>query len=609
MIKKSFTSAGSAKWIKRAQALASRISSRTGSKRNLIDGYLIEGKKVGSLKSARVTELPSNIIAQNHTAISSEKGIGKKGGYLITSRDALDPRAANAGLRLNSPNSLKLKHVIFGEAPDNSATNILSSGALTVTGKHERYHCSIMTNSSDKNFLVITSTPRKGEAVGWKYTFSEDVISALFPSLGFKYNTTDSEARYFQPLAVRVDREHEGELQRKLVILMPMTEFFDYVLPNNTPYSGTRYHLVSIELDIDSLTYSGNVLPVNDFLPDWAVPSDLKRPIAGHGFVEFPADSSIRLTAAMLGENNTVIASFNYFVRVQTYPDGEYSETEMELGRLEAAGRIVISGQSIQSLDLFDVDVYSWNGAGYWNFPLEPYIPREYTRPVISVGLTAKGEVITNGMTMSRYPKDVFTTPYLEPISPYSVIKIDGEEVAGYESGYGALRTKDIWPIRHIHYQGLIACSVSLAHLSDTTTAGTWYEPQTVREDSQVYGVAITDGERFRHIALGATTDSLVGQQVQLTCPQREVRSKDGDLICPSTIIACYWSSGKVFVSVRKGPVWPEDGAEADESVYWSDPNQLDIDDVAALYYQGNLYMTNNHGYYFVNRSSTSQEP
>lgn len=596
IIRRRVSSSSGVRWLRRAQSLARSLAGRDASKREVTDGFLVEAKKVGDLRSASVIEIPSTLVMKSHYSDSSVDRQLRN--HAVISRDPFNPKLPNSSAALSEPESPSFYTVYFGTEPSGELS-VLSSGALSVVSAHESYHCTIQQNSAGKHWLNIASTPRKGEAIGWNYYFSEAVLKGMFPSLGFDYLTDDNNQRLFQPLAIRVDSDDGDNVVRKLVILMAMPEIEEFDWPNGVPYSIARHHLTLIELDIDQLTYSGVILPIDTFLPSWAVPTILKRPIGRFGLVEFPADSSIRLTSAMLDASGSIVASFNYFVRVQTYYGGVVSETEMNLARLGAAGRIVISGQTIEELDLFDVDVYAWNGSSLDFFPVEPEVSRTLTRPLISVGLTADGSVVTNGMVMDRRVRDVFLEPYLEPKEPYSYLAINGEVVAAHADGVGALNTKDVSHISHLSYSSVVACSVSCVALSEKTTAMTWFEPQLDREEDQGYGVMFTDGVRVKHIALGRTSRTLAGQDVQLSCPQKEVRSDEGVLLCPSTILASYWDNG-VYLSIRKGPIWEEDGADEDEASYWSEPTPIDADDVPYPYFSGSPYMTGLHGYYFA---------
>lgn len=59
--RRQITSASSAKWIRRAESLARSIRSKSGTKREIQDGYLIEGRRSGRLLSARVIDPPGRI--------------------------------------------------------------------------------------------------------------------------------------------------------------------------------------------------------------------------------------------------------------------------------------------------------------------------------------------------------------------------------------------------------------------------------------------------------------------------------------------------------------------------------------------------------------------
>lgn len=610
IVKNVISTAACKKWIGSARSAAKALVGTNSSKKRIIDGFLIMAKKTGDLRSASVFELPSRLLVTNHVADSSVNRATR--GYEVRSRDVLDPNSPLAPVPKSEASLEKFAEVSFGFPPTGNIS-VLSSGALSVVSEHESYHCSILKGPApaNKHWLNVSCTPRKGEKIGWSYNFEDRILLAMFPGLTFRYLTKDSDQRLGQPIAIRKDN--------LVYIFTVMAEITDFTWPNGVDYNIARHYVTMIVLDInknedpdqDLFSYTWGRVPLDDFLPDWAIPSTIKRRIDGHDLVEFPADSYIRLTSAMVDKDGAIVLAFNYAVRVQTYYNGIEDHLNPSLAKLAAAGRAEILDGVLKKVDLYDVDVFAWNGSSESYYPTEPYISRDFTRPLISVGLTADAKIITNGMTYDRDTKGGIMSPYyLEPVSPFSFISINGVQVADHSGGYGALYTTDSDPMSHLVTQGKVACSISYAAVSDTTTVGTWYKPKNDpggKDSQQEYGVMLTDGDRFKHHPLGFTKSSLAGQDIQLSCPQKEVRSGGGELITPSTIIASYWNNG-VYISVRKGPIWPEDMAEGqddDESLFWSEPQLIDASDVPSAYYIGNEFMGALHGSFFAPRTST----
>lgn len=600
IVRNSVTSRAAAKWLGSARSTAKALVGHTSSKKRMADGFLMISKKVGPLRSATVIELPSKVLVNSHV---SDSAIDRKTrAYHVSSRDLLDPSTPLLPIPTSDASLEEFSEVSFGFPPVSGAS-ILSSGALGVLSEHESYHCSVLKGPAPagKHWLNVSCTPRRGERRGWSYNFEGVILGAMFPGLSFLYLTSDNDQRLAQPVAIRKNN--------LLYIFTVMAEISEFTWPNGVEYSTARHHITMIVLDINQnedpeqplFSYTWGRIPLDDLLPQWSVPSTLKRPINGHGLVDFPADSYVRITSAMLDKEGAIVLAFNYAVRVQTYYNGIEDPLNPKLAKLAAAGRAEVLDGLLTKVDLYDVDVFAWNGASEINYPLEPEISREFTRPLISVGLTADAKVITNGMTYERRTEGIFDTPYLEPVTPYCFTAINGVQVADHSDGYGALYTVDAEPISGFVTQGKNANSLSYAAVSEVTTVGTWYEPKndpSKKDDQQKYGVLFTDGERVKHFRLGETASKLAGQDVQLSCPQKEVRGEHGELLSPSTIIASYWDGG-VYISVRKGPIWPEDmveGQGGEESSFWSEPQLIDASDVPAVYYTGNEFMDALHG-------------
>lgn len=60
-------SAGAARWIARAKRLAASIKGKTGVRREVLDGYLVTGKKVGGNRNASVLDLPGRFYMYGNT--------------------------------------------------------------------------------------------------------------------------------------------------------------------------------------------------------------------------------------------------------------------------------------------------------------------------------------------------------------------------------------------------------------------------------------------------------------------------------------------------------------------------------------------------------------
>lgn len=62
-------SAGAARWVKRAESLARSIRQKYQAKHEIQDGYLLEGKRAGNIRTARVVDIPGRFVAFGHDDI------------------------------------------------------------------------------------------------------------------------------------------------------------------------------------------------------------------------------------------------------------------------------------------------------------------------------------------------------------------------------------------------------------------------------------------------------------------------------------------------------------------------------------------------------------
>lgn len=63
-------SVGAVRWIRRAKTMARSIKKRTGVARAILDGYLLEGRRSGKNRLARVMDLPGRFVPFGHTGVA-----------------------------------------------------------------------------------------------------------------------------------------------------------------------------------------------------------------------------------------------------------------------------------------------------------------------------------------------------------------------------------------------------------------------------------------------------------------------------------------------------------------------------------------------------------
>src|SRR5690606_1867813 len=85
MIRRTNTASG-AYLLKRAEALARSIVARFGKRTEVIDGYIVEGKRVGEQRIATVLDTPCQVVSLDNANDPRGNTCG------VGTRDAIDPR-------------------------------------------------------------------------------------------------------------------------------------------------------------------------------------------------------------------------------------------------------------------------------------------------------------------------------------------------------------------------------------------------------------------------------------------------------------------------------------------------------------------------------------
>lgn len=92
-IKRATNSLAASKYLPIAVRMAAAIKSRVAGKKRVLDGVIVEGRKVGDLRMARCIEIPGALTSFAHYGFIASTGleIPEHAGTVVPSRDVFDP--------------------------------------------------------------------------------------------------------------------------------------------------------------------------------------------------------------------------------------------------------------------------------------------------------------------------------------------------------------------------------------------------------------------------------------------------------------------------------------------------------------------------------------
>lgn len=177
-------------------------------------------------------------------------------------------------------------------------------------------------------------------------------------------------------------------------------------------------------------------------------------------------------------------------------------------------------------------------------------------------------------------------------------------------------------PYSHVFYDGAMISTGELLGSMETkqpsvsTDIGTMLNPNQIADaagpETMVYkgrelegrGVGVTfakpDAAKFEQL-IAAWSGTVMGELLSVSCPQQELRDEAGVLVQPCTLVAMFTrgANDETIIGVRKGPIWPEDGALPGYMQYW---RFYPIDTWAQLgaVYAGNPLVISTHGQMFA---------
>lgn len=562
-ISKATTSASGIKWLRRATTLARSLKGQSASRRELVDGFIIEARKSGGLRSARVMDIPGRIALMGPNAVTGRAGDMVPCG----DRDAYSPNIPLIAPTLREPEALDRQALLWGlpVAPD---ATTLSYGSAH-GGARAVYRADVVATDTD-SWLVARSAPAGARDMIRSVIIHESVLVQLAPGMQHVARNRLGTARTQEPIPAVAERGTDIFLATNMFKL------------DSTPTGAGVQHtaqaaLLLVRVDAVEKELSGRLIPWADF-PAALRPGTVRVMTGGVLSAAFPAQNRLVVTDSTVDAEGSLLVAFEYAVQVQ---DGD------GISWVSAAGRAGWHADGSTSVDLFDVEVIAPRTSSLLgSFGVSADVIRATAIPSLIPG----GGLLNTAIIYHRKGGGTDDSPGFDPAPPYSVETVDGIQVADASDGFGSAGGMSLPSSAHI-----IGVGFTSAQVSSAATACRRADPSATADPDRI-GVLFTDGARFRYEALAPADGT---SSLHISCPQQELRDADDNLACPSTVIASFLLDGVQHVGIRKGPIWDEDGWDA-EAEYWivvpAPPSGL----LQAAFYIGNPAMTRRHGFFFA---------
>lgn len=560
-VTKRTTTVTGASWLRRAQILARGLSGSAAARREIIDGYMIEAKKVGARRSASVIDIPGRLAMLGANSVTgSIADLIPCGG-----RDGFNPL-------------LPLMDTPFGGQVEPN-TQALTWGPPVTPGAVQLSY----GGSHGGRYAVYTSDVLELNGVCWTRVFSspagvadrlrsvvihDSILRSFAPGFEPLYGEVPAAARLQEPIPAVVERGVE------LIIATNMFLTEETPVPSGSVWT-VKATIVFLLVDTEERVLSGVMVPF-DALPSVYQPGTITID-TGISAISRPAQSRMVVVDMRVLPSGDVVAGLDYAVEIQ---DGDGPSW------LSAAGRVTWSGSGAVSVDMFDMSLLTTRDSPRLS---DLGLPIDTIRSGVAPAVMPDGSLLNVAAIFAR--KEPGQPGAYDLVPPYSMDTINGTQVATAAEGSGAMfsASPDNPDVVHVFGLGTTYCPIST-----TTIACRRADPSTSALPSGI-GVLFTDGIRFRYESLG----DMSTPGFHVTCPQLEVRSDDGELVCPSTVLASFQRGGERFVGIRKGPVWEEDGWDS-EAEYWSIVPAPESGRLQAPFYIGNPAMPRRYGAFFV---------
>lgn len=545
--KRSSTLSG-AKWLRRAERLAQSLEKggRFATVRELQDGYLLQGRRVGDRYSATVIDLPGRIGL-----------VGPYDGMVLASIDAPDRDFFSPLLPLRDSADFGERVPAAGNAfvigpPPAAGAATMAHGHAWVGGRSVFLPTVIYTGSltsaglpTVQTWLRVLTLPVGAGPAAQPFFIHQSVLQGLAPG----YDTVpriQASAVEWGSLPIACGCVFDG---------MPVIalQMYREETPPGATASATKIIQGVLAFAVDLVERQ---IAWSAFLPAEDMPADFQPvPISNGSTVNtFSQASFFHLQGEVSAAGMRTVGYYAVERPDNSNPAG--------LSVVPAFGVAVMDfAPGVASVSMVHTDVRAPASsplvatyAGDSGYVLRPLLPR-----------VVGGEPVVEAYQYQRAADWGWPSggPDFRLQAPYSRVFHGGTQVATATS-LGSMERKDQTISGDIGT--LFNPSQMYAHLGLDVIA---YEGREI--DSRALGVTFVSATAAKFEQLVPTyAGTVIGELISVTCPQMEVRNEEGALVVPCVLLALF-STGPTddfFLGVRKGPIWPEDEAGAVED-HW----------------------------------------
>lgn len=619
-----------ARYLKHAERNARTVKINSGVKRNIMDGCIIEGKRIGSLLKATVIEPTGEIfgISANFNPPPDSWYMHRMldFAYPCGTREPYHPEFPSLDLLNTDINTQRAPSYdattrVFGRdlLPENVGTAVFSNMMPPV------YHL------ATENFIYAVQYAYDKSAQSQKYLRVTATKIASSQSGRFDGNAIfihASQVKIFtgeygiDTIAYYAQRAKAIEVSEGVIAIIAVVGKVIETIPPTDPArpesSVTLYREALVRLNVDlkikenrekKIELGKGYDPIQDRIdptltgmvfPQHLIPADLKPETVkrweGEGedrvIIDVAAKTAMTVADVALDDDGNVIAAIKYQVKVQTGPEPEAPYADQTRG--EDGITVVAYG------------IASWGGASsFFNIQSKEVFTADGSHPLVAAhGANPdyvlldnstnifNGKIVRTAAKVSRLamsyvayqtnPSYIFRAPYIvEIVDGVEKLSNAGDPVMGLAYGGAGLQNAYGFAVDYerdfyIHSNWVREVNNgNKAYVSKTAVAVPGSSSITLVSDrfikSTDQGILFIDGDKRRYEQLSLAPNTVEQQHITITCHQKEVRNADGKLIFPSVLVVGSYINGEHSILVRKGPIWDEDFDEEGYSFerYW----------------------------------------
>lgn len=604
MIRRSNTASG-AYLLKRAERLARTVVPRYGKKTEFVDGYLVEGKRTGNIEVATVLDLPGELVSFGDAAGGAMERV-----YDAPTRDVFDPRIAVAEYypfmqssrdvipRYHADEDGPADRHVLGEPPPVNLFPIRITEGAPVEGERGVYCCSLVTTNS--TWPITDTAPvwlevhyhRCGPADGrMGAIIHRSVLESLAPGYsvfpGAQWSVGPPQV---QGVYMSWPHSDASEYQDGVVITTLMRRLSES--PDDPEALSVNTASLTFYLDLklgqvvwhslytfDNASHPAFVREVLPVMLDLQSPDGEQPPPTTNVWTW---QEIARAGIEVVGDQ--IIVAFVVRARrpVWRYPvGGDLPYNVLVFRKFFALCTLTITPGSPPVDEFSNADC--WCSATSPAMDLIPGADVAMMEASLNVPFLVSGQAYVSWYTLERPATDYAGHDY----DTYGIVRYPDVERHYYGSTVWAtaqatgltsdwtdngnsLQQADIAMIGHATRRS----DPFQTRVSDDTVAFTMYR----FDGSRMYTVIMATGASYVMIrpfaGYSATADAAQGKY-GLTCPQREVRDKDGNVVTPYLLLAHAKATidgvETPVVAIRYGssPAWYryQAGAYADRGV------------------------------------------